>query len=189
MKDIKKKVTKFIRANQVEVILLALIFLISAFLRFYRLPEYMTFLGDEVWQLLVLFGGLGESGLIKELVGVATTGFVWWVGREWFNKRVGLIAAFLYAISPVVIIYSRSSWNPNIMPFFALLTIYGIYQFWVKQRFWWIPIVGIALSFALQSHYLGLLLIPVVSIFWVLAFKNVFRKNLYHSYGGAPGLV
>ena len=35
----------------------------------------------------------------------------------------GLVAALLYAISPTVIIYSRSSWNPNIMPFFALLSV------------------------------------------------------------------
>lgn len=216
MKDIKKKVTEFIEANRTEVILLSLILLVASFLRFYRLPEYMTFLGDEgrdalVWLRMIkkgkfvligpvtsignmylgplyyylalpwflLFGlsPVGPSAMVAFL-GVITVGFIWWVGREWFDKQVGLIAAFLYATSPVVIIYSRSSWNPNIMPFFALLTIYGIYQFWIKQRYWWIPIVGLALSFAIQSHYLGLILILVVSIFWLLAFKDVFRKKL-----------
>lgn len=215
MERLKKKIVRFVKANRVEVIFLTLILLVSAFLRFYRLPEYMTFLGDEgrdalVWLRMVrkgkfvligpvtsignmylgplyyyfalpwflLFGlsPVGPSAMVAFL-GVVTVGFIWWVGREWFDKRVGLIAAFLYAISPVVIVYSRSSWNPNVMPFFALLTIYGIYQFWIKQRYWWIPIVGIALSFALQSHYLGLLLIPTVSIFWLLAFKDVFRKK------------
>lgn len=211
----KQKVTNFIKKNQTEVVLLSLILLVASFLRFYRLPEYMTFLGDEgrdalawlrmikkgkfvligpmtsignmylgplyyylalPWFLLFGLSPVGPSAMVAFL-GVLTVGFIWWIGREWFDKQVGLIAAFLYSISPVVIVYSRSSWNPNIMPFFALLTIYGIWQFWVEKRYWWMPIVGIALSFALQSHYLGLLLIPTVSIFWLLAFKDVFRKK------------
>ena len=215
MKKLKKKIIKFVKDNQTEVIILSLILLVGAFLRFYRLPEYMTFLGDEgrdalVWLRMIrngkfvligpvtsignmylgplyyyfalpwffLFGlsPIGPSAMVAFL-GVVTIGFVWWVGREWFNQQAGLIAALLYAISPVVIVYSRSSWNPNIMPFFALLTIYGLYQFWLKQKFWWIPIVGLGLSFALQSHYLGLLLIPTVGLFWLLTLKDVLKNK------------
>lgn len=209
MKRIKEKLTKFIESNQTEVILLFLILFVASFLRFYRLPEYMTFLGDEgrdalVWLRMIkkgkfvligpmtsignmylgplyyylalpwfLFFGLSPVGpsIMVAFLGVVTVGLIWWVGREWFDKRVGLITAFLYAISPVVITYSRSSWNPNIMPFFALLTIYGIWQFWVKQRFWWLPVIGITLSFCLQSHYLGLLLIPTIGLFWLVTLK------------------
>jgi 4-amino-4-deoxy-L-arabinose transferase-like glycosyltransferase len=99
------------------------------------------------------------------------------VGREWFSEKAGLIAAFLYAISPVVIIYSRSSWNPNVIPFFALLTIYGVWQFWQKEKFIWLPIIGVALSFAIQSHYLGILLIPVVGLFWGLRGLRLLREK------------
>ncbi len=215
MEDLKKKVVEFIEFNKTELVFLALILLLGAFLRFYRLPEYMTFLGDEgrdalvwlrmikkgkfvligpvtsignmylgplyyylalPWFLLFNLSPVGPSAMVAFL-GVVTIGFIWWVGREWFDKNVGLIAALFYAISPVVIIYSLSSWNPNIMPFFALLTIYGVYQFWIKKRFWWIPIVGVALSFTLQSHYLGLLLIPTVSVFWLLALRDAFRQK------------
>ena len=43
--------------------------------------------------------------------------------------KAALIAATLYAISPTIIVYSRSSWNPNVMPFFSLLSFirYGEY--------------------------------------------------------------
>ena len=215
MKNIKKKIIKFIKDNQTEIVLLFLILFLASFLRFYRLPKYMTFLGDEgrdalVWLRMIRKGkfvligpvtsignmylgplyyylalpwfllfGLSPIGpsLMVAFLGVMTVGFIWWVGREWFDKRTGLIAAFLYAISPVVIIHSHSSWNPNVMPFFALLTIYSIYQFWLKQRYWWLLINGLALCFALQSHYLGLLLVPLTSIFWLLTLKDVFRKK------------
>ena len=215
MGKMKERISQFIRANRTEVVLLALILFIGAFLRFYRLPEYMTFLGDEgrdalVWLKMIrkgkfvligpvtsignmylgplyyyfalpwfiLFGlsPIGPSAMVAFL-GVITVGFIWWVGREWFSRESGLIAALTYAISPVVIVYSRSSWNPNIMPFFALLTIYGIYQFWLKKRFWWLPLIGLTLSFCLQSHYLGVLLIPTFGLFWLIALWPIRRKR------------
>lgn len=215
MEKLKKKITRFIKTNQTEVILLVLIFLIGAFLRFYRLPEYMTFLGDEgrdalVWLRMIrkgkfvligpvtsignmylgplyyylalpwfiLFGlsPIGPSVMVAVL-GMATVGLVWWVAREWFNREAGLVAAFLYAISPVVVVYSRSSWNPNVMPFFALLTIYAVYQFWFKQKFWWLPISGLFLSLVIQSHYLGLLLISLVFLFWLLTLLTIFKER------------
>ena len=35
------------------------------------------------------------------------------MGKNWFGRIAALTASFLYTISPVTIIYSRSSWNPN----------------------------------------------------------------------------
>ncbi|MBM3209401.1 phospholipid carrier-dependent glycosyltransferase [Candidatus Shapirobacteria bacterium] len=126
--------------------------------------------------ILFRFSPIGPAAGVA-FFGVATVFLIWWVGREWFSEKAGLIAAFLFATSPVVIIYSRSSWNPNVMPFFALLVIYGTYQFWRRERFIWLPIMGITLSFALQSHYLGLLLIPVVGIFWLLRLLKLLKGS------------
>jgi len=126
----------------------------------------------------VLFGlsPVGPSVGVA-LFGIATIFLIWWMGREWFGEVASLIAAFLYAISPVVITYSRSSWNPNIMPFFALLTIWGIWGFWGKENYLWLPVIGITLSFCLQSHYLGLLLLPLVGIFWGIRVIGEIRES------------
>jgi 4-amino-4-deoxy-L-arabinose transferase-like glycosyltransferase len=205
-----KKVIDWIEKNQVEFLLLLLILLLASFLRFYRIAEYMTFLGDEgrdalaVKRIIVdhkfrLIGPVTSIGnmylgplyyylmlppmfifrlspvgpaAMVAFLGVVTVGLIWWFGREWVGGKAGLVAAFLYAISPVVITYSRSSWNPNVMPFFALLTIYSIWRVWQKNQFWWLPIIGVTLSFALQSHYLGVLLIPTIGFFWILAAKK-----------------
>jgi 4-amino-4-deoxy-L-arabinose transferase-like glycosyltransferase len=190
-KNLKKRVSKFIRANKTELALLFLILLVASFLRLYRIADYMTFLGDEgrdaiaVKRIIVdhkfrligpvtsignmylgplyyylitpamFISGLSPLGpaVMVALLGIATVGLLWWAGREWFDRPVGLLAAFLYSISPVVLIYSRSSWNPNVMPFFAFLTIWGLWNIWQKSQFYWLPVIGISLSFALQSHY------------------------------------
>lgn len=102
------------------------------------------------------------------VIGTATVGFVWLVAREWFGKVAAVVASFFYAISPIVINQSKHSWNPNIMPFFALLSVYGMWRAWNKKKHWWLVVVGISFAFVLQSHYLGLLLLPTLGLLGVL---------------------
>lgn len=207
----KLKIADFVKKNKVELIILALILLIGAFFRIYRIDEYMTFLGDEgrdviivrriftelhppligpgtsiggmylgplyyylmaIPLLLANFSPVGPAVMVA-ILGVITIAFVWWAGRAWFNKKAGIIAAGLYAISPTVIYFSRSSWNPNIMPFFALLSVYSIWKVWKDGKFNWLIVMGISFAFVLQSHYLGLLLAPTLFVFWILTMKNL----------------
>src|SRR3990167_11407712 len=219
-------VKKWIKENRREAAILALILLVGAFFRLYRIDEYMTFLGDEgrdaivVRRLLVdfdpiligprtsigdmylgplyyylmapamLLSGLSPVGpsVQMALLGVATVFLIWFVAREWFSPRKGklaigaLIAAGLYSLAPVVIEHARHSWNPNIMPFFALSIIYGLWKIWSpfakategqaesSKRFNWLIVVGVSFAFVLQSHYLGLLLAPTIGLFWLLSF-------------------
>jgi hypothetical protein len=133
--------------------------------------------------LLSALNPVGPAIMIA-LLGVATIFFVWYATRKWFPPKAdklaiaALVAAGLYAIAPVVIEYSRSSWNPNIMPFFSLLVIFSIWKWWHEGRSRWLLVTAVAMAFVLQSHYLGLLLIPVIGIFWLLSFlKNVRAKD------------
>ncbi len=124
--------------------------------------------------LLANFSPVGPAVMIA-LLGVATIFFVWYVAREWFGNVAAFISAFLYSIAPVVITYSRSSWNPDIMPFFSLLSIYSIWKVWVKSEFKWLLVLGISFAFVLQSHYLGLLLVPTMGLFWMLSFLKIYH--------------
>ncbi|MFA5880500.1 MAG: glycosyltransferase family 39 protein, partial [Candidatus Margulisiibacteriota bacterium] len=204
-----------------EFWILIAILAVGAFLRLYKISEYMTFLGDEGRDVIIVrrfltelhppligagtsvgnmylgplyyymmapalllanFSPVGPAVQIA-ILGIITIAFVWWVGREWFPSTgsgpsvAGLVAAGLYAISPTVIWFSRSSWNPNIMPFFSLLSIYSIWKVYESREAsrevgCWLIILGISLAFVLQSHYLGLLLFPTVGIFWLLTLKK-----------------
>ncbi len=205
---------KWVKTNRFEALLIAMILFAGAFLRLYRINEYMTFLGDEgrdvivVRKLLVDFDpilvGPGTSigdmylgplyyymmapalllanfspvgpAVMVALLGLATVFFVWYVTREWFGKLAAFLASLLYATAPIVIVYSHSSWNPNIMPFFALLCIYSVWRIWRFNELKWLIILGVSYSFVLQSHYLGLLLAPVIGVFWFLAFLHL-RKT------------
>lgn len=205
-----------------ELIALALILLIAAFLRLYRIPEYMTFLGDEgrdarvvsriitdfdpvligpmtsvtttaghmylgpayyylmaPFMLITNLSPVGPAVMVV-FFSLATITLLWWSARTWFHPTAGLIAALLYAISPVVIIYSRSSWNPNIMPFFALLAVWSLYKVWQTNARRWFITAAICTAVVLQSHYLGLLLLPVLGLLWLacgMKFWNFARST------------
>lgn len=121
---------------------------------------------------LFLSGGspVGPAVMVALLMTV-TVYLTWHLARTWFGRFPALIAALLFALSPVAIIYSRSSWNPNPMPFFALVAIWAIDQVWQKKRFAFLSLAAFSLAAALQMHYLGLLLIPTLAIFWFLTLR------------------
>lgn len=227
MDQLALKITKFIKQNRKEFIALILILLLGAILRLYKIDQYLTFLGDEGRDVIVVRRLLVEADPILvgpgtsignmylgplyyyfmapwlwianlspvgpavgvAVLGIATIFLVWWVSREWFGKVASVVVSLLYAISPTIIIYSRSSWNPNIMPFFALLCIYGIWRVWQKNDFKWMLVLGISFAFVMQSHYLGLLLAPVFGLFWLVTFFKSKSKKTLLVWSAISGLV
>lgn len=204
--------SKWIKSNKLEFIVILLILSISAFMRLYNISEYMTFLGDEGRDALVVkkilveqdfpllgaptsVGGMYNGPLyyymmalsmtvswlnpvaaavMVALIGTASIGIIYFLAREWFGKFAAATASALYAVSPVTIIYSRSSWNPNPAPFFALLAIFGLYKVHKTKNHLWLILVGSALAFAIQMHFLALILVPICAAIWLY---EIWRKH------------
>ncbi len=190
------------------------ILLLASYLRLYNISGYMTFLGDEGRDVLVvkhmivdhkftLLGPTASVGgfflgpiyyyfmlpflwlwnldptgpaVMVALFGIATVYLVYLLGKELLDVRAGLAAALLYALSPVAIAYSRSSWNPNLVPFFSTLLIYTLWKTYKNMSSWKFLAVGIILGIGLQLHYLFLFLFPVVAI-WFFMLGN-YKKYL-----------
>lgn len=203
------------KKNKFEVILIVCLILLAAFLRLYRIDEYMTFLGDEGRDALVVkkilvnydFPLLGAptsvgnmyngplyyymmafsmaiwwmnpiaAAVMIAIIGTATVGLVYYLARNWFGKVAAIISASLYALSPVNIIYSRSSWNPNPAPFFALLGILGLVKAHQTRNFLWLILTGSALAFAVQMHLLALILLPIFGVIWIYEVWLKFREG------------
>jgi len=109
--------------------------------------------------LLANYSPVGPSVFVA-LLGVATAYLIFFVTKKWFNQSAAHIATFLYAISPIAIKFSNFSWNPNVMPFFALLFVYLM----TEKRYLW---ASLAFAMCLNSHYLALLLLPIAFIIWL----------------------
>jgi 4-amino-4-deoxy-L-arabinose transferase-like glycosyltransferase len=203
-------------------VLLAAILGLAAYMRLHQIGLYMTFLGDEGRDVLVvkrmivdgkwtLLGPTASVGgffmgpayyyfmapflwlwhldpvgpaIGVALVGIATVFLVFLLGRMLYNTRTGLVAALLYALSPVVIAYSRSSWNPNIVPFFSTLLIILLWDMRRGAVPWKYALLGVVLGIGLQLHYVFLFLFAVVGL-WMLLQDRVRRD--WRSWAGVMG--
>jgi 4-amino-4-deoxy-L-arabinose transferase-like glycosyltransferase len=201
------------------------ILMLGAYLRLYKISLYMTFLGDEgrdalivkrmivdgKWTLLGPTASVGGffmgpiyyyfmapflwlwnfnpvgPAIMVALFGIATIYLVYYVGKRIFGAEVGIIASGLYALSPLVISYSRSSWNPNIVPFFGILLFFFLWDVvanhhW-KRLFW----IGIIFGIGLQLHYTFLSLFGVIFIWFLLYGRK--RSYVKHYFLGIVGFL
>lgn len=210
----KKMLKKILRP---QFLILLSILILGAFLRLYKIADYMTFLGDEGRDVLVvkrmivdhkftLLGPTASVGgfflgpiyyyfmipflwlwrldpvgpaVMVAFFGVATIFLVYKVGRDFFEERTGLFASLLYALSPLVIAHSRSSWNPNLMPFFSLLIIYLIWQVAVYEKWRFLFWVGFFLGIAFQLHYLATFLVFIVFLYLAFFGRNLQKWKEY----------
>ncbi|MEK7517722.1 MAG: glycosyltransferase family 39 protein [Patescibacteria group bacterium] len=197
----KTPLLQFVSRNY-DKVMLFIILAVASFLRLYRISDYLTFLGDEGRDVLIVYnilhgdftllgptasvGGffLGPiyyyfmapflwlfdydpSGpaIMVALFGIGTAFLIYKVGSDFFGYATGLIAAFLYGISPLAIAYSRSSWNPNLMPFFSLLTLYILYKAVNKNKIKLFILCGFLLGIAMQLHYLSIFLGVIIACY------------------------
>lgn len=196
------------------------VLLVGAYLRLYKISEYMTFLGDEGRDVLVvkhmivehkwtLLGPTASVGgfflgpiyyyfmlpflwlwkldptgpaVMVALFGIATIYLVFIVGRDFFGELAGFVAASLYAVSPVVIAYSRASWNPNLVPFFSTLLIYLLWRVVARERTSELLWVGVVLGIGIQLHYLFLFLFVVTGV-WLCIFGRSKIQLRYYLLG------
>ena len=111
------------------------------------------------------------------LINIATIYLIYFVAKKWFSRPVGLISSFLFAISPVVIKYSNFIWNPNIMPFFALLFIYFFFEAILQKKYKYFIYAALAFIMVINSHYLGLALLPLPGIFWLINLYKLIKTK------------
>lgn len=126
--------------------------------------------------LLSNFSPIGPAVFIA-LINIATVALIFFVAKKWFDLKTAYISAFLYAISPVVIKFSNFIWNPNIMPFFALLFIYFFFETISKHNYKYFIYASLAFIMVMNSHYLGLAILPLVGIYWLLNLYKLIKTK------------
>jgi len=126
--------------------------------------------------LLANFSPLGPAVFIA-LINIATVYMVYFIGKKWFNKFTGLVSAFLFAISPVAIKYSNFIWNPNIMAFFSLLFVYFFFEAFRTKKYKNFIFASLSFVMVMNSHYLGLALLPFVGLYWLFNLYQIIKKK------------
>lgn len=104
------------------------------------------------------------------VLGVVTVWLLYKVSSGMFTKRIGLIASFLYATSPLIVLNARIPYHTSPIPFFAILLFYSVYK-WIKGNVYFFPLITFLIA-VLYNHELTTfvfsipLLLLVVYGFW-----------------------
>src|SRR3989344_944786 len=206
---------------RIKHILPILVLIGAIFLRFYRFEEFITFLGDQGRDAIIIkriitfehFPAIGPPSSIGQIylgpfyyylvspflllfksnpLGLAlAVGFFsllgiiasYFIVKQEFKITFALIFFVFGAFSKTLIQQSRFSWNPNLLPFFAFLTLYFFSQMLTRGAMIWAILVGAFLSFSIQLHHLAFLLfIPIIAgylsfrIYFGISFKQILNR-------------
>src|SRR4030042_1926401 len=106
--------------------------------------------------------------------------------RLYFSRRISIFVVAMYAFSFLVIEYSRFAWNPNSLPFFVILSFYGLLKFLKevneKKKRWWIALWAVGIFIGSQLHFLGFFVLLGVSGIMFLVHYRVWEKSNIKEY-------
>jgi len=110
--------------------------------------------------------------------------FVWLLYfflRLYFSKNISLLLSAMASVSLFLVIYGRFAWNPNPLPFFTLLALFGLIKAdWknsVCPRWFYLGVFGAAI--ATQLHYVYFFMAPIIFIVYIAVWKPRLKIKHY----------
>ncbi len=121
--------------------------------------------------------------------------------RLYFSRQVSVMLAALAATSLFLLTYGRFAWNPNALPFWVTLAMYGLLRAtqavplssdtqvtltWdnkVFVRSWFLVMVG-ASAVAMQLHFVAFLTLPLIIVLYMIFVRmRILWKTIILSIG------
>lgn len=88
--------------------------------------------------------------------------------RLYFSRTVSMMLVAIAASSLFLVTYGRFAWNPNALPFWITLSVYGLLRSWENKTFhgkWFLMMVAAA-AVAMQLHFVAFLTLPLVLLLY-----------------------
>lgn len=112
------------------------------------------------------FNPVGPAVLMA-LVGVASVYLLVKITSELFGSLAGFAAGLLYAVSSGIVTAERVVWEPNLVPFFALLYLFLLMKVWSTRGRWVALCLGATVGILVQLHYPNVFFVFLTLLFWL----------------------
>lgn len=128
------------------------------------------------WTKLV---GLNEFKLrlLSAIFGVISIYLIYLLGKELFNRKVGLVAAFILAINHQHIYYSQEARTYSFLVMSAIFSVYFLHKMLFECKFYHIIFYSLATIALLYSHYYSIFLL-IFEILYALIILVNYRSNV-----------
>ncbi|HET7098648.1 MAG TPA: glycosyltransferase family 39 protein [Patescibacteria group bacterium] len=134
--------------------------------------NYRVYSGVFFIYLLLPVGvitSFNPAGMVSffAIVNIISIFVIYLIGKNLFNTKTGLIAAFLFSTSHFMNVYSRAIWTPSLVPAFVVFALYLFVLIKSNNKLWLWPIFLFLTSAMSQIHdsgyyYMGLFLLIIL---------------------------
>ncbi len=109
--------------------------------------------------------------LLSALLGVAAVPVVYWIGKELFSQRAGVLAALLLAINPFAIRYAQEARSYSLLILLISVSFLAFFHCLRQPSRFWSTCYVLATAVALYAHFFAALavLVQLVSLAMVPA--------------------
>jgi 4-amino-4-deoxy-L-arabinose transferase-like glycosyltransferase len=109
--------------------------------------------------------------------------FLYLTAKNFGFKKAGLLASFLFAVSPLMVRYGQSMFNSYFLVSFTIFSFWAISEFWRKKKRLWLLLAGLLAGIAVQANFLSYGL-PICILILLLFLKKDWLKNTVWFIGG-----
>lgn len=155
------------------------------FFAYGSLPLYLLKLSggmlNNVSPLFAQYDKINLAGrFLSVLFDIGSLLLIYLMGKKLFNKNVGNLSAFFYAISVLPIQLSHFYAVDAILNFFIILTLYLLIKFYEKPTIRNALLTGATFGFALGTKISATVILASIGLALTIDFLLVFLKNPHH---------
>lgn len=116
-----------------------------------------------------------SGAVVTVIFGLFSIFLMYVTGKSMFSEKAGLVAALLFAASPLVIIHARMPYHTAPIPFFTLLVLLGVFQV-VRGKAIYLPLVTFSLAVLYNLELATIIYIGAVLSVFIFGW---FKKKAY----------
>jgi len=107
--------------------------------------------------------------------------------RKYFSQNIALSLVTIFSFSSYMVLYSRFSWSPNILPFLVLLSFYALLRSVSpseKKKSPWFLLAAFFIAITTQIHFNSLFIVASCVFFFLLITRPRFPWKVWLSAAG-----
>ncbi len=146
------------------------------------------YLGPFWFYLLTPFYFIGRGSPIVAasfiaLFDAASVYLIYLLGKDFFNRKIGLLGALFWGFSYYLVRSARWFSNPSPLPFFVFLLLYGLGQVILKKKDRYLLLISFCLAVSLQLEVASaVFFFPSLILIWfVFKPKIKDKRNIIYS--------
>ncbi len=135
---------------------------------FYWIEHLMLILGNN--EVVLRF--------VPALLGVLTIPLIYFAGKEFMDRNVGIIAAAAFAFSPFLIFYSQEARSYSMMLFFVAFALVFYFKALKNNDLKNWALFGVLSALAFWSHFYAFVIIASLILYALFLQIRNFKKNI-----------